>query len=1200
MHVSGGDQLGGTESVEPVQDDSSLGVQHSTDDLDGDSHQPSFHTTGNASSEPADAPGPTKIVKLWMTELGSKRHFKTKRNAEKYCERHLKGQRPVQGQHYHSAEFELCSCRQGVEWFLNRPGLYEGMDQQQTWWPVTLLTYNQEMDRFSAKVHDGTVHGKLWEVVVPSNVRGTRDRDYRKEGCGYNSKQETGFVGLKNQGATCYLNALLQCLFQLSYFKTGIYKMDTESEHEVESDSKFIPLALQKLFYALEFQDEPPATTELTKSFGWGQRDVSTQHDIQELMRVLLDTLSDKMQQSGGGDTIKKLFRGELVYYTRCTDTEHWKGQGMPVFESRRVQEFYDIALVIQGTSDIKSSFRKYCEQDVLDGENQYEVELDGKKSHHPAIRGCIFRKLPPVLIIHLRRFDYCLRTLRQIKICDQWSFESDVDLTEFVEPDSGADAVVDGEASAQKPESTPPDRDIRREDTTDTLHPTGPVDNRYELHSVMVHSGSIDFGHYYCYVRTDNGEDWLKFDDTTVYHVSESEAIEGTFGSDKYMRHSNSSAYLLIYIRKGEADQIVYPPREDERPLHLKRRFEAAKREEKLKEEERIERQRYVTIFVCTEATIEEYVQKNVGSVCSKAATPAEFKFKMLRTQTVGALKDEIERRGGPARNFCRVWSCKTKHGDYDRPGWVLGDDESSRLDGDKRRGDFELFVFAEHRPDGTHLTLPHPTVQGLLNVKVYDPTLQPPMRSLGCFIVLVYQRGTNPATCVQDVINWANEKLGRAAGSPMAVWEERDPEQELVLLSDKPTQALHKGCGIGTGGVAVVQPCSADARAWLHSRDASSLEIPESLADTEHPHPQRFYDHETMFVDVCMLELPADSSECPPVEKGVMVTVRRSDTYPALQEALAKKLGADVEPATIRFTRHSTWSEGPESTSAKTTDGRTVRTNNLSFLYAQDKSTTFRIYYEVLGQAVTAVEAQVSVSVEVRDAVGKVLRKEASLLMPSRAACTNLAVCEAALKSVSGTISRDPRDYHILSYSQHCLQRVYLPTEEEVLDTVAQHTYRIEPLVGEGEIVPCVHMAMETDRPALHSEPFVIGVLATDTIADAKEKMRKRLGLIDDEGASTAKDDGKDWPVHVYSDWYCSTHQVTPEDCVLDRMKEVRERHRAEPQSAHLAIEHTAPAARYRRRYQSQREEAIKFRSSASTANSSPKNGDKAETRL
>lgn len=44
----------------------------------------------------------------------------------------------------------------------------------------------------------------------------------------YNSKKETGMVGLKNQGATCYLNSLLQSLYFTNAFrKVRRYRLRT-------------------------------------------------------------------------------------------------------------------------------------------------------------------------------------------------------------------------------------------------------------------------------------------------------------------------------------------------------------------------------------------------------------------------------------------------------------------------------------------------------------------------------------------------------------------------------------------------------------------------------------------------------------------------------------------------------------------------------------------------------------------------------------------------------------------------------------------------------------------------------------------------------------------------------------------------------------------------------------------------------------
>jgi Ubiquitin carboxyl-terminal hydrolase len=40
---------------------------------------------------------------------------------------------------------------------------------------------------------------------------------------------------------------------------------------------------------------------------------------------------------------------------------------------------------------------------------------------------------------------------------------------------------------------------------------------NRYKLHSVLVHSGGTHGGHYYAYSRPD-GRTWLRFDDEKVF----------------------------------------------------------------------------------------------------------------------------------------------------------------------------------------------------------------------------------------------------------------------------------------------------------------------------------------------------------------------------------------------------------------------------------------------------------------------------------------------------------------------------------------------------------------------------------------------------------------------------------------------------------------------------------------------------------
>lgn len=65
---------------------------------------------------------------------------------------------------------------------------------------------------------------------------------------------------------------------------------------ENDMPSASIPLALQSLFYKLQYSDSSVATKELTKSFGWDTYDSFMQHDVQELNRVLSEKLEDKMK----------------------------------------------------------------------------------------------------------------------------------------------------------------------------------------------------------------------------------------------------------------------------------------------------------------------------------------------------------------------------------------------------------------------------------------------------------------------------------------------------------------------------------------------------------------------------------------------------------------------------------------------------------------------------------------------------------------------------------------------------------------------------------------------------------------------------------------------------------------------------------------------------------------------------------------
>lgn len=144
----------------------------------------------------------------------------------------------------------------------------------------------------------------------------------------YDSKKVTGYVGLQNQGATCYMNSLFQSLYFTNFFRKAVYQIPTENDEATKS----IALALQRVFYNLQFSTTAVGTIELTKSFGWDSYEAFRQHDVQEFNRVLQDNLEIKMKNTPADGAIKHLFVGRMKSYIKCINVQ---------YESSRSEDYY-------------------------------------------------------------------------------------------------------------------------------------------------------------------------------------------------------------------------------------------------------------------------------------------------------------------------------------------------------------------------------------------------------------------------------------------------------------------------------------------------------------------------------------------------------------------------------------------------------------------------------------------------------------------------------------------------------------------------------------------------------------------------------------------------------------------------------------------------------------------------------------------
>ncbi|BAM82574.1 ubiquitin-specific protease [Cyanidioschyzon merolae strain 10D] len=438
-----------------------------------------------------------------------------------------------------------------------------------------------ESPRFGWLIHDQIIF-RVWIEF---------DKDSYTFSEQYDSKRETGFVGLRNQGATCYMNSLLQTLYNIGAFRRAVYELplpplegeaaemvdrglDSQAPASETSTGTPLTFALQRVFFDLQHEDQCVTTKELTNAFGWTDADAFTQHDAQELNRLLCDTLEERMKGTPLEGTIARLFQGQAKRFIKCVHVD---------FESSHDECFYDLSLNVKGCKDLYDSFRKYIEVETLEGDNKYYADGFGLQD---AKMGVQFIKLPPVLQLHLKRFEYDFNRDMMVKINDRYEFYPEIKLGEFVDGSTGADDE----------------------------------EYIYVLHAVLVHMGDVHGGHYHAYIRPDPGTEegskiWFKFDDERVLRVTESEAVEDNFGAPLAAngvpfppQRRFTNAYMLQYVRKKDAHIYLGASTEADVPEALRQRIALEKELEEKKIREREELRQMMNIRLITPAMQKGY----------------------------------------------------------------------------------------------------------------------------------------------------------------------------------------------------------------------------------------------------------------------------------------------------------------------------------------------------------------------------------------------------------------------------------------------------------------------------------------------------------------------------------------------------------------------------------------------------------------
>jgi ubiquitin carboxyl-terminal hydrolase 34 len=337
-------------------------------------------------------------------------------------------------------------------------------------------------------------------------------------------RSSTGYVGLYNPRAICYMNSLLTQLFMNLNFRRFILKLDVKEA----SGSQRLLFETQRLFAQMQNSfrrsTDPREFAACVKSLDKTPIDITVQMDADEFYNLLFDQWEAQLLQQDHKQQFRSFYGGQTLNQIKSKECEH---------VSERVEPFFAVQCDIAGKANLQESLQAYVQGDVMEGDNKYKCEsCDGK--FVDAVKRTCLKDAPDNLIFHLKRFEFDLNDFSRRKIYDHFAFPETLDISPYK-----ADYLSDPSQPCQE--------------------------DLFDLVGVLVHTGTCENGHYYSYIRQRPSEStaptWVEFNDSEVTLFDPTEIADRTFGGftegEGYTRQIKQfSAYMLFYQRRAAVDE--------------------------------------------------------------------------------------------------------------------------------------------------------------------------------------------------------------------------------------------------------------------------------------------------------------------------------------------------------------------------------------------------------------------------------------------------------------------------------------------------------------------------------------------------------------------------------------------------------------------------------------------------------------------
>lgn len=184
-------------------------------------------------------------------------------------------------------------------------------------------------------------------------------------------RSSTGYVGLSNPRAICYMNSLLTQLFMNLNFRQFILEL---SVHEALGSQRLL-FETQRLFSEMQnsFRKaaDPRNFATCVKSLDKTPIDITIQMDADEFYNLIFDQWEAQLFKQEHKREFRSFYGGQTMNQIKSKECKH---------VSERMEPFFAVQCDIAGKANLEESLQAYVQGDVMEGDNKYKCESCGGK----------------------------------------------------------------------------------------------------------------------------------------------------------------------------------------------------------------------------------------------------------------------------------------------------------------------------------------------------------------------------------------------------------------------------------------------------------------------------------------------------------------------------------------------------------------------------------------------------------------------------------------------------------------------------------------------------------------------------------------------------------------------------------------------------------------------------------------------------